>query len=282
MELLQLKYFCAAAESENFSKTAQRFMVPTSNISQSIKRLEKELGAPLFTRSANRVVLNDRGGLFYNEIKHALTLIEKAKTNTVKSVAYTFKMGIFANRRIAMKAVEKFQKLYPDISIIVSHESTPEDTDFDIIISDGAKKISGLTSEKFYEEKIVLAAPKGYFKTKSITANDIKDKPFITMASGWSLYNITQKICSDMGFTPRIALQGDDPFYVRKCIEIGLGISFVSEFSWRGQFSPDIELINIGDYKRDIYIHRRKSHSPPYVDKFYAILLKQYDEESNK
>ncbi|MBR2431832.1 MAG: LysR family transcriptional regulator, partial [Clostridia bacterium] len=42
MELLQLKYFCDAAETQNFSKTAKKYLVPTSNISQSIKRLEKE------------------------------------------------------------------------------------------------------------------------------------------------------------------------------------------------------------------------------------------------
>lgn len=48
MELLQLKYFCDAAETENFSKTAKKYLVPTSNISQSIKRLERELGVELF------------------------------------------------------------------------------------------------------------------------------------------------------------------------------------------------------------------------------------------
>ena len=42
MELLQLKYFCHAAQSCNFSKTAEKFGVPASGISQSIKRLEKE------------------------------------------------------------------------------------------------------------------------------------------------------------------------------------------------------------------------------------------------
>ena len=43
MELLQLKYFRDAAETENFSATAKNFGVPASDISQSIKRLEKEL-----------------------------------------------------------------------------------------------------------------------------------------------------------------------------------------------------------------------------------------------
>ena len=42
MELLQLRYFCHAAETESFTVTAKHFCVPPSDISQSIKRLEKE------------------------------------------------------------------------------------------------------------------------------------------------------------------------------------------------------------------------------------------------
>lgn len=45
MELLQLTYLFDAAETESFSRTAQRFTAPSSNISQSVKRLETELGA---------------------------------------------------------------------------------------------------------------------------------------------------------------------------------------------------------------------------------------------
>ena len=45
MELLQLMYFCDAAETENFSRTAKKYHVPPSDISQSIKRLELELSA---------------------------------------------------------------------------------------------------------------------------------------------------------------------------------------------------------------------------------------------
>ena len=45
MEILQLTYFCHAAECENFSNTAEHFDVPTSNISRAVRAIEKELGA---------------------------------------------------------------------------------------------------------------------------------------------------------------------------------------------------------------------------------------------
>ena len=48
MELLQLRYFLTAAREENFSRTAEMYGVPPSDISQSSKRLERELGRELF------------------------------------------------------------------------------------------------------------------------------------------------------------------------------------------------------------------------------------------
>ena len=79
MEMLQLIYFCDAAQTENFSKTAKKYLVPPSNISQSIKRLENELETPLFERQANKIKLNNSGLLFYKNAKSALELLENAK-----------------------------------------------------------------------------------------------------------------------------------------------------------------------------------------------------------
>ena len=55
MEFLQLKYFYESAKHESFAKTAEIYMVPTTSVSASVRRLEKELGCSLFDRSANRI-----------------------------------------------------------------------------------------------------------------------------------------------------------------------------------------------------------------------------------
>jgi len=78
MELLQLKYFCDAAESENFSSTAKKYGVPQSDISQSVRRLERELGINLFSRRANRISLNEKGREFYEKVFPALEMISDA------------------------------------------------------------------------------------------------------------------------------------------------------------------------------------------------------------
>lgn len=274
MELLQLKYFCDAAATQNFSRTAEKFQVPPSNISQSIKRLEKELQTSLFTRSANRVVLSEQGSSFYADVKKALELIERAKGQAAaKADAGEMKLCIHINRRVVMQAVEKFQSIFSGVNIITTHDMAGA-AEADLVISDGELELPEFTKEKLLSEKIVLAAKKEFFpEGVPITAADIKDKPFITLNTGSSLHRITRQVCKALGFQPRIALQSEDPFYIRKCVELGLGIAFVPEFSWRGQFSDGVELKRIGHLTRVSYLYRRvREKVPGYINEFVKIL----------
>lgn len=279
MELLQLQYFCHAAKSENFSVTAKAFSVPASNISQTIKRLESELGAPLFDRKSNRVLLNERGKEFYKEIKKALALIENAVSNANRQANAVMKIGIFSNRRIVMLAIEKFQKRFDNISLVISHDRKKAYEDFDLIISDKLEHVTSMQSQKFFSERMLLAGNRNMFESE-ITVENIKQTPFVLMPEGTGLYDLNKNICSSLGFSPRIALQSDDPFYIRKCIELGLGICFVPEFSWKGQFAENIKLIPFGDYKRDIFLYHQSPKSQPwYVKEFCNVLIDIYCRE---
>ena len=80
MEILQLKYFISAAELSSFTGAAKKYGVPVSDISQTIKRLERELETQLFTRSANRVSLSAQGRVFLEGARCALSELDRACT----------------------------------------------------------------------------------------------------------------------------------------------------------------------------------------------------------
>lgn len=276
MEILQLKYFCDAAQTQNFSKTAKKFLVPPSNISQTIKRLEKELETPLFERCTNKIKLNDAGLHFYKNAKTALELLENAKEFLKKSEKKeTIKINIHICRRIVMDAIEDFRKIHPEISFITTHNNDQISDEFDIIVTDKELDLP-YSKIKAAEENFLLAYNKNSFLLSNhISSSELEDLPFITMGSGNSIHENTLKICNNLSFAPHIVLQSEDPFYIRKCIELGLGISFVPELSWHGQFSKNIVLKNIGENKRIIYIYKKYGINE-FVNKFYDMLMDKF------
>lgn len=280
MELLQLKYFCDAATSENFSMTAKKFNVPPSNISQSIKRLENEIGISLFYRRANKIILNETGKEFYKKVSKALTLLSNAVAEANDEAnSGRIRICINSNRRVVMEAAEKYRREYPNIEIITSHFTEPTQDDFDIIIdSSGGHVFDEYERRLMISEDIMLAVMKGskYADTEEISVSSLSGEAFVTMNEKTSLYALTNSICADFGFKPKIAVQSDDPFYVRKCIEAGLGVSFVPSFSWKGQFSDNVVLKKISGYRRETYIYTDKNkYLPIYTRRFIDALVSE-------
>ena len=278
MELLQLRYFCDAAQTQNFSKTAKKFLVPTSNISQSVKRLENELGVELFEHRANKIILADAGKRLYDKASKAIGLLDEAERE-IKSeqneIGGEIKLLVFCNRRLVTKAIECFKSDHPQVSFVLRHE-LEADMDFDMLISD--------VCPYEYSEKRLLAHEDNLLaigkdnplsRVANLSARDLANERFISMPKGRSLYSITNSICQDAGFTPNISIQTDDPFYIRKYVELGLGIAFVPSCSWKGLFSDNVALKKIGDLSRNTYIYLPKEHkSRPCVADFLSVLEK--------
>ena len=254
MELLQLMYFCHAAKNENFSKTAKEFNVPASNISQSIHRLEKELQVQLFDRSANKIKLNHRGELFFENINTAFSFIAKAKdaVKDTDKISGEIRLLVETNRRIVTKAVELFSKKHKSVSFFINNSHDENVDNYDIIITDRIIQGKSFKSVPLVAENFLLAAKKDYPLPKSdgLSVQDLANERFVTMDNDSGMYKVTNEICSRAGFSPNIVIHSDDPFYVRKYIEMGLGIAFVPAVSWEGMFSDYIILKKITDYTR--------------------------------
>ena len=285
MELLQLKYFIDAAETQNFSETAKKFYVPPSAVSQCIKRLENELNTKLFTRQANKIKLNENGILFAEKIKTALSLIDEAeKTITEQNGTKKINLSIYINRRIIMQAVQRFSKAHSDIEIVTKYLLSPDSERVDLAISDTPVWKTDMLCEELLREDILLAIPKRnpLSKIDDITPEMLINEPFICTNEDSSLYSITQMICDRMGFKPHIVIRSDDPYYIRTCIELGLGISFIPSVSWRGQFSDQIVLKRVADYKRTTYVYKNPyTCTSQYIKDFLEMVHEECNKERN-
>lgn len=79
MELTQLRYVLAVAETRNFTRAAQQCHVVQSALSHQIKALEHELGVDLFARTSRRVDITAAGEAFLPSARTCLDAAERAK-----------------------------------------------------------------------------------------------------------------------------------------------------------------------------------------------------------
>lgn len=275
MELLQLKYFCDAAQTQNFSKTAKKYFVPTSNISQSIKRLETELGCELFEHRKNKILLNDEGKLFFEHVSQALALLDTAKTSILDQAAIQGELKILClcSRSVISRAIERFSQIHPQINFVLHHDAYAQQ-DFDILISDISPFPYG---EKLLlaDEEICIAVNKNHplAQREKLQIEDLEQERFVSMTAGNSMHTITMNTCAEAGFVPNIAIQTNDPFYVRKYVELGMGIAFVPTFSWKGIFPENVRLKSIGNIRRKSYAFLPKNkHIKKSAELFLQIL----------
>jgi DNA-binding transcriptional LysR family regulator len=76
VELKQLRYFVTVAEELHFSRAATRLHLAQSALSAQIRRLESEVGGPLFHRSTRQVKLTPAGEMLLSEARAILAASE--------------------------------------------------------------------------------------------------------------------------------------------------------------------------------------------------------------
>ncbi len=275
MELLQLKYFCDAAQSENFSVTAKKFGVPTSAVSQSIHRLEKELGTSFFSRHANSIKLNDVGKEFYLKISASLALMDDAIASISNNKQKrTLSIFIDAKRRHMIKIVEEFKKEHPDIDVNIKHVPDFEKDDYDIIIADYDIKLPKYEKHLITSEGLAIAIHKNHplAKHKKLTVDMLINEPFITMNEKRPMHKVVMNICKDFGFAPHITLQSDDPSYVGRLVSLGMGVAIGPAPSVE-TYSENVVFYPIKGYTRDVYAYVLQSkHILPHINDFLDLL----------
>ena len=280
MELLQLKYFCDAAKTQNLSQTARKYNVPTSNISNSIKRLEGELGCEFFDHLSNKIFLNEKGAIFYEKASAALMLLDDAKIMIKENsgpVSGEINLCCKSNRGVVTDAMAKFIEAYPNVKFKTTFSEAPLKST-DIFIS-CKPPLNNEEKLLIIEEDVLIAMHKDNpLSTKdNLKVSDLKNERFII---GLSIE--TDAECRKAGFVPNVAFELNDPTYVRKYIEMGLGIAFIPSISWRNLFSDNVVLKDIG-VKRKTYAYiPQNRHTKKAVRLFLEYLVAAANEATEQ
>lgn len=258
MELLQLRYFLEAAHYENLTRAAEDLHIAQPALSQSIRRLENELGVRLFDRKNHRITLNAQGRLLEKRLVPLLESIDSLKDELWESV-YSSERTIYLNFLAASPFITNCIIAYrgknPDVKFQVSQLEIDNACDIHVWSETAAaeKEIGprplpeGAVRQAVLQEEIFLAVPKSsaLAKKESVDLRNLKEEGYIRLGHSWQLRDICDDFCRRAGIRPQMVFESNSPESVRNLIEAGLGIGFWPEKSWGGDPGPRVKLIPI-------------------------------------
>ncbi|MFD3743294.1 LysR family transcriptional regulator [Nocardia sp. NPDC058633] len=122
MELQQMRYVIAVAETNSFTRGAERCLVVQSALSHQIARLERELGARLFERTSRRVRLTAAGEAFLPAARQCLNAAERVTAEVAAAVGEVrgrLSLGIIPTVAAAdiPGTLSRFRRRYPDVQV---------------------------------------------------------------------------------------------------------------------------------------------------------------------
>lgn len=271
MELQQLKYFHVVAQSEHMTRSAQQLHIAQPALSQSIHRLENELGCQLFERNGRNIRLTPVGRFLDEQVSPLLGRLDTIVDDIhgfSEEERRTVRLDIRAASGMVVEAIACFSSAHPTTRFEVrQHEDDPS---CDLRISTRtAQPISVLrsttpastqhprpststsrspaphaqhaaspvpappTTSAVFTEHILLAVPqKGFPGVSSVSLADLTDERFVCLTKLIRFRAICDELCHAHGFTPTIGCESDNPSVVKKMIGLGLGVGFWPEFSW--------------------------------------------------
>lgn len=281
MEILQLKYFYALAQTQHVTKTAEQLHIAQPALTQTIHRLEKELEVKLFEPRGRNIVLTEYGK--YLELKvepilKALDEIPEELQILAGERKKLLKINVKAASGLVTDTIIRFQKEHSELRFQIVQNAEMEDADITIFTKESFQKPKD-EKDSFYifSERIFMAVPNDskFSNCDSISLRELADRKFISLTGAKNLRAICDSYCMQAGFKPNVIFEGDSTSAVENLIAAGLGVGFWPHYTWERYQEGGMRLLPISEPEchRDIVIqlHRRSKEHEEAVEYFEYV-----------
>lgn len=296
MEILQLKYFYALAQAQHVTRTAEQLHIAQPALTQTIHRLEKELGVKLFQSSGRNIVLTPAGKYLQEKLGPVLKELNDipAELQELSNIRKKIlRINVLAASTVITNTIIEFQKLYGGIGFRIVQNSKEEDADITIFTREFFQKPKSMKESYYvFTEKIFLAVPRAsrYSGREMITLREMAGKEFISLAGSRGLRIICDRFCMHAGFQPEVVFESDSPEAVKNLISASIGVGFWPQYTWGEPDMSRMSLIPISEpqCQRDIVVclHNRENGNE-WAGEYFKYLSDYFErlkgkEESEK
>ena len=281
MELLQLRYFLAVAESEHMTNTAKQLHIAQPALTQSIHRLEQELGVSLFERAGRGIRLSPAGAYVRDRVKPAMETLENVARDVQlfqQGEQGVVRVGVHAASGVAIDGIAAYSELNPHVSFEITQDERERHRDVIVttITPRGSSTVENAVEKTPFSERIGIAVPAGSMLGDTASLADFASERFIALAGSRRFREVCDTFCAHRAFTPHIAFESDNPLVVKKMIGLGLGVGFWPDHSWGDLDPASCRLVHLREteFTRDVIVAKTSRCTPDSeAQRFYEFLL---------
>ena len=244
MEVHQLRYACAVADTGNFSRAAERCQIAQPSLSQQILKLEEEVGAKLFDRLGRSVRLTEAGRAFLPHARLALENLDAARLSVAAQqtdVRGSVAVGVIPTIApyLMPTYAASFAKRFPEARMRIVEEITPvlvgglRDQSIDLAILALPLRHKDIEVFTLRTEPVFAALPKHHLHagSDSVSLKDLRGEPFVMLRDGHCFRDLSIAACSSARITPNIAFESGQFSSVLAMVGAGVGISMIPEMA---------------------------------------------------
>lgn len=281
MELLQLKYFLAVAKSEHMTNTAKQLHIAQPALTQSIHRLEQELGVSLFERAGRGIRLSPAGAYVRDRVKPAMETLENVARDVQlfqQGEQGVVRVGVHAASGVAIDGIAAYSELNPHVSFEITQDERERHRDVIVttITPRGSSTVENAVEKTPFSERIGIAVPASSALGNTASLADFANERFIALAGSRRFREVCDTFCARRAFTPHIAFESDNPLVVKKMIGLGLGVGFWPDHSWGDLDPKSCRLVHLQEteFTRDVIVAKTSRCTPDSeAQRFYEFLL---------
>lgn len=283
IDLRQLSYFVAVAETQNVGHAAARLRISQSPLSRQIKQLEASLNVRLFERSRQRLHLTPEGLLLLSEARALLTqagrLEIEARTlgrgeGSFATVGYT-EGAVHAG--VLAQAVRRMRERHSGVELSLNAMRSNRqieairrrEIDVGFVYSPPDNRDPDLVQALAFEDPLVLAVPASdsLAEKKAAAPTDLDGRTWIS-SSRFSdeLRDRFLGICRAAGFNPSICFEADEPLTMLGLVGAGLGTA-LCQSSLRSLSVPGVAFLDVPwfPWSVKIYTVRRRAEQRRHI-----------------
>jgi DNA-binding transcriptional LysR family regulator len=244
LDLRRLRLLSELARRGTIAEVARTVGYTPSAVSQSLSRLEQEVGVALLERDGRRVRLTPAATALVARADRALAELDAAADELAAeagTVSGPVAIGVFPSAAVALviPSVTEAARRHPDLRCAV-HEHEPDEAiarlragELDLVVSEHNDHIAppptgGLETYALLSEPLLLVLPgAGDASPQSVDLAAYSEADWVTGLPGSQYASALEHAAAAAGFAARVAHRADEAFVIQSLVVAGLGVALL-------------------------------------------------------